>query len=148
MGFFGVFPEIRDFGLPGNRGAPARGVDVKPPSRRGPGSGKDPKSGIWGFLGPSGGLGDLPGRPGDPSRGPEDPPDGSGDPAGRGFYINPSRRGPAVPAGPGPGDRGPGGSPRATRLGRSQPVGAPPAWMGRDSQRSASLPQGVTVKVE
>jgi len=79
-------------------GGPPRGVDVKPPSREGPGSWKMakkadfpekcPKSGILaknahfglfgGFLGPWA----LPG-----TRSP------------RGFYINPSRRGPAVPAG-------------------------------------------------
>jgi len=98
--YFWGFPAIpgeRPFlGLPGYRGAPARGVDVKPPSRRGPGDPENPhfaqkgakrakitKNGqkgpfscFWGFSGPLG------------------PPRGS---RKRGFYINPSRRGPAVP---------------------------------------------------
>jgi len=47
------------------------------------------------------------------SESPPGPPQGawdpSGDPVPRGFYINPSRRGPAVPAGgPGSPSRGPG----------------------------------------
>jgi len=107
----------------GNRGAPPRGVDVKQPLRPLPRGGEPP--------------GDLPGGPG---RGPRDP--GIPDPASRsrrppgglpsppgglggpcpgsrraprtGFYINPSRRPPAVPgrvpgspAGPGvPGSPG------------------------------------------
>jgi len=59
-------PRIRDLGLrtPGNRGAPARGVDVKPPSRRGPGSRirgpgdpRIPRSGSGHAQGPAPGLG-------------------------------------------------------------------------------------------
>jgi len=94
-------PGKRPFlGLPGATGGPPRGVDVKPPSRGGLGGpeialfgqkrrkrAKKPKNGqkgrFCGFLGILAPWG-LPGRS------PE-----------RGFYINPSRRGPAVPAGAG-----------------------------------------------
>jgi len=113
-GFFGLFPQIwgnlgfsdprRGLGLPGspgrapetppgNRGAPARGVDVKPLAGtrvRGPPGPlpglRDPFLGSWG---PPGAPGPLQG-PGDPSRGLRR----------QGFYINPSRRGPAVPGTP------------------------------------------------
>jgi len=98
---------------PGNRGAPARGVDVKPPSRgrraRGPGpSGtlRDPPLGARGPWSRAPGSRD-PGR--FPDLVPRSSGQGLGDPPGlpgvprplprRGFYINPSRRGPAVPAG-------------------------------------------------
>jgi len=58
--------------------------------------------GIWGFLGPSGGLGDPRGTPGRPEKGLETPPGARETCPGQGFYINPSRRGPAV-SGAGPG---------------------------------------------
>jgi len=159
---------------PGNRGAPARGVDVKPLAREGqngPKRPKTPEKGVrppkrpkkaffpengqkWpffkknpknpGFRGPRAGVlhqplagpagpgsGTLRGpeasREGSPSPGAgirgsrirDLPGPGPGDPPGqgpgtsqrppgpprarprRGFYINPSRRGPAVPGGPG-----------------------------------------------
>jgi len=90
-------PRKRPFlGLRGFTGGSPRGVDVKPPSRGGPETRKMPKKGyfpgkvpksaflakngqnghFWGFWAP-------PGLPGTRSQ--------------RGFYINPSRRGPAVP---------------------------------------------------
>jgi len=109
----------------GNRGAPPRGVDVKPlagggsqgpgrafrtrsgdrgPGSRRPGSRRPPGSGSRGAPSPGGG----PGEPSGPRPGSRTPPRGW-------FYINPSRRGPAVPGG-GPGDpgsrRGPGRPPR------------------------------------
>jgi len=89
---------------PGNRGAPARGVDVKPPLAGRSGTG--PRA----LPGP-GWPGAPPGPPG-PSRGLRDPLRAPWDPLpglpGRGFYINPSHRGPAVPAG---GPEGPPGTP-------------------------------------
>jgi len=103
---------------PGYRGAPARGVDVKPPSPgspdpvrgplRGPGTsrglplprGGDPGSRIRDPQGPSGAL--VPGTLPDRVRGaPPEAPEASRARPRRGFYINPSRRGPAVPGGPG-----------------------------------------------
>jgi len=129
-------PRKRPFlGLRGATGGPPRGVDVKPPSAEGPELAKRPEKGhfcgkspklailgkkahfgaFWGFSAPSGPPGPGPGR---------------------GFYINPSRRGPAVPRGPGwdlaPPRRGgspeggPGGLPqgrRPGRLGCPQPAG-------------------------
>jgi len=111
-GLFSGISGFLGFSAPGYRGAPARGVDVKPPSRRGLGSGK-PRN--RGFGGPeaSGGLPGTPGgAPGGPGKALRSPgaPDGVPEPVpGQGFYINPSRRGPAVPgAGPsGPGVPGP-----------------------------------------
>jgi len=101
---------------PGNRGAPARGVDVKPPSADGSGRGPRPsgtRDGVSGLSCPGGGgsripdpvdpgprgPGSLPGRPGGAGR----PPRALGAPSPEGFYINPSRRGPAVPQGVPPG---------------------------------------------
>jgi len=93
--------------LPGNRGAPARGVDVKPPRNRGPGEApggqNPPKSPKKGFLAQNPDFGPFSAktaffRPFCLSR---------TSPRG-GFYINPSRRGPAVPKrgflGPSPGN--------------------------------------------
>jgi len=84
------------------RGAPARGVDVKP-------SPGDPGTGVpapWrGPEGPPGGFpnpGRGPGWPGVPGA----PRDRSRTARRGGFYINPSRRGPAVP-GAVPGASGP-----------------------------------------
>jgi len=112
FGVFGPFPGIPGktpfSGSRGATGGSPRGVDVKPPSRGGPGFGKRayfgqngqkwafwailPKFGqkrrFGAFLGPWG----LPGTP-----------------PGRGFYINPSRRGPAVAADPSSRGPGPGG---------------------------------------
>jgi len=59
-----------------HRGAPARGVDVKPPSRRGPGSGNPGISEksrflrVFGLSGPLRGLGDPGGSPGRALKGP------------------------------------------------------------------------------
>jgi len=108
-GIFGEIPGFRGFRAPGpqralrtapgNRGAPARGVDVKPPS---PGR-RDPVPGV---PRPPGWPGSPSGPPGG-SGSPPGPPQGALGPLpglpGRGFYINPSRRGPAVPGGPLPG---------------------------------------------
>jgi len=101
-GLFGPTPgKPRKSAFSGSRGATGgspRGVDVKPPSRgvlgvwkkaqKGPFSEKRPKIAIlgkkahfrafWGFSAPSGPPGATPRE---------------------GFYINPSRRGPAVPGG-------------------------------------------------
>jgi len=97
---------------PGNRGGPARGVDVKPPSARRPGT---PGPVLTGLPGPSprGEASrtcpeEVPGTgvpdPGSrrPREGPSRPLGGPGPPGQGLFYINPSRRGPAVPAGSGP----------------------------------------------
>jgi len=99
-GFLGFF---RKTGKSGDR-APARGVDVKPPSRRGLGSCKSPKWGFWPVSAPLGAWGRPPGDPGRPEKGLGTLP-GLREPGrGQGFYINPSRRGPVAPPGP----RGPG----------------------------------------
>jgi len=74
----------------GNRGAPARGVDVKPPSPRPPGPGPGP--------GPRGPLPQGPGRPQD------------GDPGSRIRDL----RGPRSPGSSGPGPGGPSGAPRGS----------------------------------
>jgi len=96
-------------GLPGRPQtgdrAPARGVDVKPPSRGSPGPGPGDRGPLTRVQTPSRGPGGLPG----PLRAPS----GAGNPSrGSGsewFYINPSRRGPApARAARGPGSRGPG----------------------------------------
>jgi len=96
--FWGIPGETPFSGLFPATGGPPRGVDVKPPSEGIPGMGKKacfwPKRpklakivkkalfglfwGFWGFWGPW--------------RGSREAPEGL-------FYINPSRRGPAVPAG-------------------------------------------------
>jgi len=116
---------------PGNRGAPARGVDVKPPSRRRPETLRDPGSrnrGSGASPSPRGGYprgpgsrtsgtgvpGDLPGQVREPLLGLPGPWGPPGRPRRGLFYINPSRRGPAVP-------RGPGGVPRGYPPGRSPP---------------------------
>jgi len=107
--FSGIFPEIagkRPFwAFPGDprqnpvlgyRGAPARGVDVKPPSRRVlAGSGKA-------YFGQKGRKRPKKGKKGQKAhfshfRGFSAPPGLPGTRFSRGFYINPSRRGPAVP---------------------------------------------------
>jgi len=123
-------------GTPGNRGAPPRGVDVKPPRSGGPRGPGKPQTGSPDLSGGSSGTG----VPGDPRSGVPDPlPRGRGSPwqgpgplpgsrralrspGARGFYINPSRRGPAVPAGP---DRGP-GVPGRSRRAPGEPAPAPP----------------------
>jgi len=126
------------WGYPGgNRGAPPRGVDVKPlagggsqgPGRprvvpgpcpgglaRDPGSRRPGSRRPWVPESPAPGLG----RPFSGSRGPGGSRTPSRRPGARGFYINPSRRGPAVPGG-GPLDlgvpkvrKGPSGGPWAT----------------------------------
>jgi len=131
----GTLPGRTPPGPPaGNRGAPARGVDVKPPSA--PGSGdpsgtRDPGFGVSGPPLPQGG-GSRARDPGPPGpRVPGDPPGRvrgallglpgawgrPGHPRRGLFYINPSRRGPAVPRGPGgvPGATPRGEAPRALR---------------------------------
>jgi len=88
-------------GPPAGDRAPPRGVDVKPLPAAGPGTGPGPPEGAWeaswGSREPRTGSG--------PFQGPgfQDP--RSRRPGRGGFYINPSRRGPAPP-----GARGPGGS--------------------------------------
>jgi len=119
-------PGLREPGAggtpPGNRGGPPRGVDVKPLAEAGV---RSPDPGIWGSGdhppgwpgGPPGDLGsrtlrdrrglrDL-GNQGPGNPGIRDPGSRNGLPRPRGrgpeglFYINPSRRGPAVPTGSG-----------------------------------------------
>jgi len=121
----------------GNRGAPPRGVDVKPPRAEGspralgaPGRPPGPRPGrsarprspgsrILGSWDPAPGAPEGPGRP--RTRSP-----GFRDHARGGFYINPSRRGPAVPGavpgtwGPQGVQKGPLGGP-----GRQTPVPGP-----------------------
>jgi len=94
MAIFGLFPgntpfsaflakkgDFRGFsGNPGfsgirDRGAPARGVDVKPPSRRGRG----PEIPILGIWGPPGSRTTPGGAPGEPSQGPKRAPEPPGD---------------------------------------------------------------------
>jgi len=85
-------------GLPRDRGAPARGVDVKPSlgeAREGPPGAREGPKRARDRSGTPGGVRRPIWDPGGPRR---TPPRG-------GFYINPSRRGPAVPGG------GPGGVP-------------------------------------
>jgi len=112
----------------GNRGAPPRGVDVKPLGRRGhpgalgaPGSPPGPRPGRSPGSGPRdpdpGIRGPCPQGPGEGPRRPGPRSPGSRDLARGGFYINPSRRGPAVPRG-GSGDLG-------SREGRKGPSGGP-----------------------
>jgi len=83
-------PEGYPASRPGDR-APARGVDVKHPSRArsrpGPGPPGSPR---WSGTPP--GVRNWSGGPSGASRGPGDPLPG---PRGGWFYINPSRRGPA-----------------------------------------------------
>jgi len=103
------------------RGAPPRGVDVKQPLVGGPrgpgrpgGGSQGPGGGTPGTPVPRSRIRDPDPWPGRPQGAPGDP--GNGVPGPRrprrgGFYINPSRRGPAVPGPPGagrPGSRGPG----------------------------------------
>jgi len=101
----GATPPLRGFRSPGPSGeghrAPARGVDVKPPSperspgvpglARAPGEPRTPSRGPGGS-----------GRPPRPLRGPWNPSPGS---RGGWFYINPSRRGPVPGRGTPPGVR-------------------------------------------
>jgi len=122
---WGFFREI-----PGNRGlgsgtpggvsgvprdgdrAPPRGVDVKPPSAAR--SRRDTRA-----LGAHSGHPAPPGPP-DPVPDPLGPSQGPGEPSrasrSAGFYINPSRRGPA----PGPGSRGLGSLPSSGGGGRGR----------------------------
>jgi len=128
---FGHFSPFSGFwarsGKMGDR-APPRGVDVKPPPRRGPDSGKGSKKGWEPLLG----AWEPPGEPSGASPGPRE---GSGTPGtrvprsrppARGlFYINPSRRGPA----PGAGRRPPIGVwrvPLHSFRGRPEASGRPP----------------------
>jgi len=112
--------------LPGNRGAPARGVDVKPPSRRSPGTPPGPRIPESGFRG----LPQPPGRgtPGDPGPRPPGPESretsrtGPGEP----FWAS---QGPGAARAPPPGvvlhqplAAGPRGSPGSRR----GPPGLPP----------------------
>jgi len=95
FGHFGLF-----WGPLGTPGTPSgRGFYINPSLA----GSRDP------LQGPLRGFGEAPGDPGtgDPGlgprmglRGPREVPEG---PRGQGFYINPSRRGPAVPRGPPPG---------------------------------------------
>jgi len=126
----------------GYRGAPPRGVDVKQPPAGRPGGAPRPRKGSPGSPGPREGSWTRSRDPG--SRGPGSrraPPGrgrafqtlGPGLPGSRarrrgGFYINPSRRGPAVPGG-GSGDRGPG------RALRTSPGGLFPPRPGWGSQK-------------
>jgi len=125
-------------GPAGDRGAPPRGVDVKPLRQGPPGSPGSPGTG----LGPCPEGPWDPGSPGSPDPEIRDPrPPGAGEaqnpvPGSRrvpdpvsgvpaqGFYINPSRRGPAVPGG-GPGDRGPGEVPGRVPRGPEKGPGRP-----------------------
>jgi len=98
-------PRKRPFwGLRGATGGPPRGVDVKPPSRGGPGDAEKPEFGLkspkWAKKPENGQKGRFSGFRG--FSGPLGAPRG---PRKRGFYINPSRRGPAVPRGLGLGKR-------------------------------------------
>jgi len=126
--FSGKTPKIGDFGLPGPRalpdpggyrGAPARGVDVKPPSGRGPGPGPGVPRGL------------LAGQ--DPSRGPETsrrglrgPSRGLGAPSrapGARVLHQPLAPGPRGSGGPGTGVPGPPRGPgKPLRRGRGAPV--------------------------
>jgi len=124
----GHFPENRP-----KVGVPARGFYINP-SRRSPGTPLDPGSrnrGSGASPSPRAGVprgpgfgtsgtgvpGDLPGRVRGSPFGPPRPLGPPGRPRRGLFYINPSRRGPAVPRGPGGVPRGypPGRSPRALR---------------------------------
>jgi len=150
---------VAGFQTPGTRDgdrAPPRGVDVKPPSREGPGglreAGKALRTcpeGSWGPGGPGGPWSRDPGRPSPGGGGAQNGPrtrQGSGaGPRPRrrgGFYINPSRRGP-VPAGLG--SPGPGVS--RTSSGGQNPLpaqaGKPPFFGPRDGYRAP--PRGVDV---
>jgi len=108
-GSLGPWSRLRP---PGNRGAPARGVDVKPPSRdrsRDPGvpgrASQAPLGALGGIPGPCpGGLG-----PRSPGPGPREAPGGPrglparpGRPAGGCFTSTPRGGAPRFPAGPGP----------------------------------------------
>jgi len=111
--FFGIFGENAPFwgfspsrgsrplpDPPGYRGAPARGVDVKPPSPGLPGPGP-------GFPGPPGWPGSPPGPPGRPPRALRGPSGGLGPPPG-----GPWARVLHQPLAPGPrGSPGSGGTP-------------------------------------
>jgi len=138
-GLRSVASRVPDPGEP--RGPAARGWCKTPlagraPGARGaPGALPDPGTGI-----PDPGSGDLPGpgsrrglpalprgSPGSRFRAPGPrPPRRS--PARGGFYINPSRRGPAVPGGGTPGPGSPGGSPGPPREAKSRP--------GREDRKS------------
>jgi len=139
----------------GNRGAPPRGVDVKPLGRRGrpgpwelPGGLPDPVRG--GPPAPVPGtriLGSWDPRPQGALEGPGGPrtrSPGSGTSREGGFYINPSRRGPAVPRG-GPGDLGvPGGPKRAS--GRPLAARPPPGASQAPPGNRGAPARGVDVK--
>jgi len=119
LAFFGqnrVFSGIFGVLVPGYRGAPARGVDVKPPSRRGRDLG-NPQNGGFGTSGTRGpGSRAPPGvtqRPGEASQSPGGPRRGPGprSPGLRsgGFTSTPRAGAPRYPGTPG----GPGGDPPA-----------------------------------
>jgi len=112
--FGGFWPNSRISGIWGSRAPRALPDPRRVP--RGPGARGWCKTPLAGGSGPgprapegSEAPSRAPGGPGGPFWGPRGSPGGPGGPSGRGFYINPSRRGPAVPRGPP--SRGPGGLP-------------------------------------
>jgi len=118
FGDFGHFWPFSPFSRIWYRGAPARGVDVKPPSRRGLGSGNPQKGGFCWFWSPLG-LGETPGGPrGGPKRAWRPAPGPPGPRPGEGFTSTPRAGAPRFPGSPLPGS-GVRGYPRA--------VQAPPA---------------------
>jgi len=134
----------------GNRGAPPRGVDVKQPLAGAPGGSQGPGRALR--VPGTGDRGPVPETSSGQVRRAPAPGGGAGNPArtgsrgpgpgrARGFYINPSRRPPAVPGrGPGvPGSRGvpegPGEPPGRSR--NPAPAGEPrnPSFPGPGEPR-------------
>jgi len=137
--------SLRDGGEPaGNRGAPARGVDVKPLPRGGQ---NWPKWPFWGIPGQNSDFRDFgqkwlflaifskkspvatglkcpifPKNRENPQNAQKVAFSAFPDPRRAGFYINPSRRPPAVPRGPGRVPRSPRGFPSSLVAARDEPA--------------------------
>jgi len=132
-GFGAPGPREGSRPVPGYRGAPARGVDVKPPSARGPGPGPGVPGGPWPGQDPLPGSGTSRRTLRGPSRGPGSPSRAS---RSEGFTSTPRAGAPRFPAARAPGAPGRGlwsrrGYPPPGRGRGRSPLEHPQALRGR-----------------